>query len=850
MIETRALIASRTLILCLLLLHFVVGCGGGGGGGSSTPAPAPAVPAVTGVSKTQIPIGTTFVVTGSNLNLVSSWAMGSTALPASNVSSGAVTLRVPNSASSGVLRYVDANANNVATPHSLQVYVPISVSQLSPTAPVIGQPVTLTGTGLDAVTSVLPSNASVVDAPAAITAQSPTSLTFTIPVYAESGPLSLTSAFESNVITSQSLSITPRIWFGWLTRQFSGASLNIILQGANLDQVSGATVGGVQATLSAQSASSVTLTVPRDTRGAIVLNSNNQPSRAGGSIDTVIGGSTAFFGISFGQVLDEEADNPQLRLTPSKPASVRAFISGSASGMASPIVTLTATNGTTALGTKTMTGPAVLPTSISRYDATQSFNAVLPAAWISPGLSVAISYVPTGSSTALVISEQPLIGNSTSLDLVVVPVTVGNVTGTVRTTPFPIRELVSMAFPYPYSNVSVRTRVPYTVTGLSNILSPNDILSVLAQLETLRTVENPNSIYYGLVSDAALQAQFSSGGRIAGAGWINDPDNPRTTWRLSAFGTDSANNPGFQDSLGITWAQWQKTMIHELGHVHSRHHAPCGGPAEPDPNFPYSAGRIGPQPIYSSFYISDTALGLTGSSTIFGSSTAMADVMSYCAGTWFSDYNYYYVQRFAEKYSGAGTIASAGVVSGISIIGEESVFTVLSGDITSNGVTLRPALLSPNVVGDANSPYSGYEILVKSLDGKEFRQNLTPYRTSESPGSATFSVSLPLRTSVSEAQIRRYGLSLPITNVTTSTPPNAGAVSWHRDAGGLFIKWDSVAEPYLSAFAIHEDGSRRVITLFATGGEISVPQADFEGAGVEIQLSTHLNVRKVRLIGP
>jgi hypothetical protein len=463
---------------------------------------------------------------------------------------------------------------------------------------------------------------------------------------------------------------------------------------------------------------------------------------------------------------------------------------------------------------------------------------------------VQISYTPGGAASALSIDDQPPIGPGTSLNLVLVPIRIGSLTASVPSTPLPVRESLVRSFPYAFGNINVTTRGVFTVSGLSSITTQSDLGAVLSQLETIRALEAPKSMYYGFVNDAALQAKSGSG-RFVGVGWVNDPDTPSNTWRLSAMGTDSRINAGFHDSLGIVWAEWQLTMIHELGHVHSRHHAPCGGASNPDPNFPYSNGKIGVQPIYSSFYQSDSTFGAVGSTTIFGSTSTMADIMSYCPGTWFSDYNYYYVQRFAEKYSGASTIPPASVAA-ISATREESAFLVLSGEIGPGGVKFRPALLSPSIIGDANSAFSGYRIIVRTLDGREFTQNLSPLFNSEDRDTAHFSVSLPAASRVASVEVQKSGATLP-----SDTPTEAAAsldnlpkASWQQDAQGLSIRWDSGVEPYLSVFRVTKDGKRSVLALFAAGGELQVPAADIAGAGIEIQLSTNLNARSIEIIAP
>ncbi len=108
------------------------------------------------------------------------------------------------------------------------------------------------------------------------------------------------------------------------------------------------------------------------------------------------------------------------------------------------------------------------------------------------------------------------------------------------------------------------------------------------------------------------------------------------------------SNASFQRAGLVVWygvgtSGW--TTLHELGHAHGRAHAPCGGAAGEDPDFPQVDGTTG-------------VLGLdqrTGELQ----PTAAHDFMSYCGNRWISAYTY---QALAERSFSIRALATASSV--------------------------------------------------------------------------------------------------------------------------------------------------------------------------------------------
>jgi hypothetical protein len=164
----------------------------------------------------------------------------------------------------------------------------------------------------------------------------------------------------------------------------------------------------------------------------------------------------------------------------------------------------------------------------------------------------------------------------------------------------------------------------------------------LSELLTLRAVEGSARSYYGVT-----HRSYSIGG-FAGLGYIGAP---------AAVGYDDPFDAGH-------------TAAHEFGHNWDRLHAPCGGPANADPQFPHVGGTIGQ---YGFDLANERLIPPT-----------THDFMSYCRPGWSSDYTYLGVMAFREQAGATTRSQAASIVQPC---------LVVWGRIENGRAVLEPAFL-------------------------------------------------------------------------------------------------------------------------------------------------------------
>ena len=165
---------------------------------------------------------------------------------------------------------------------------------------------------------------------------------------------------------------------------------------------------------------------------------------------------------------------------------------------------------------------------------------------------------------------------------------------------------------YPATELELTVREPIGTTADYQTYEFLDV--VIEQIATLQAADNPplDVHYYGLVSPVADFLEFCGGGCATGIGaWIESPFGP-----IASYG------------VGVGYIGYSAgTFVHELGHMHGRQHAPCGGAGNPDEEYPYEGGLMG-------------SWGYDARSGKLLDPGEHSDFMGYCEDPWASDYTY------------------------------------------------------------------------------------------------------------------------------------------------------------------------------------------------------------------
>ena len=824
--------------------------------GTLVPVPVPPVPSgtptVSNVSSTSVAVGKNVTIMGSGLDRVERYELGAITLQIVSTSATSATLRMPVQAASGTLILI-SGAEHVNSGYALNAFVPLAVTAMEPDTGVEGTSMTITGTGLDSLIGVTFANGT---AATVSSRQSGNSVTVLVPPGAQSGKLSFNGSYNQ-AASATAFTVLQRPTVAAISSASEGGKLLIDIDGQHLDTVTAASVGPTPASIDTTSATRLRLSVPLGSTGTVTLSAQARPVVIAGTI-----GAYTIAGINVSQVFNREASSSALKVTAGKVMAVHAAILATVANQASPDVTLNATAASgTSLGSLKMSGPAILPEKKDDAALSSNFNAVLPAHWVQPGLTLRVT-VARADSVAVSQSTTPIVTSAPKLDLVLVPLTSDSGTGILPPVA-KIREALARLYPYAPVDITVRTRAAMPFAGDSTTFAW--LKDALAAVEQLRVQESPNAFYYGLMHRPKTDGSFT-----AGLGYENfrDAASPKTTgvgvdveyggWEappgpLSAADAqrqrvEDANMK--TDAFGNKWPVWLTSLIHELGHNHSLKHANCGPLAEGtvDAAFPYPLGDMGPSLIYESVY-DDEQLGKLSKPEING--VTMKDTMGYCKGTWFSDYSYTGIQQFLINRLAVQQRARA--VSAL-VSGSTDDYLTLSGKITATGLQWRPPLASSvRLQNDGHGSQAAYTLRVLSRAGQTFDLPFDAVALDHGQaGESDFMVSLPNPGAIAAVTVLNHQKlalrQIPAKAAPGGTATGTATLSWTQNNGKLDLQWNAMAEPYVSVVYVAANGARMVLAQSLRGGSASLDVSTAKAGGVfEVSLATQFSARLVRV---
>ena len=358
-----------------------------------------------------------------------------------------------------------------------------------------------------------------------------------------------------------------------------------------------------------------------------------------------------------------------------------------------------------------------IPAVAEEGDLDTSYNAVIPAAVISPGVEMVVEVDPGGTLPLTAASETrfPRSG-ARLLNVVEVPPTLLNLVPVVeaaepdssavewvRGISADSPEVALLKHAFPFGGFSVRQHAAH-VTSL-DLTTAMGQAALFGELAMLRASEGGVGHYYGVAANL---------GSIRGRGQL----------------------PGWL-SIGI---MSPFTLAHEVGHNLSLRHAPCGGAFGPDPAFPYRDGNVG---VWGYDFRSGSVVPPDGG----------RDLMSYCRSfPWLSDF-------YFEKVIDHRAELAAGPASTVLAVSDRpSDVLVLWGGAVDGELWIEP-VLSMKAAARLPEARGPYRIRGTASDGKAlFSLDFTP--TEDEHGGKHFFFTVPIEADWEDA-LERVTLTGP-----------------------------------------------------------------------------------------
>ena len=503
------------------------------------------------------------------------------------------------------------------------------------------------------------------------------------------------------------------------------------------------------------------------------------------------------------------SDDSALVLVAGKAALVKVNVTSAAAGTSKPTGTLRVANanGGTTVDLLLTAPTASLPSTVSQVPSfSDSYTATVPAEWIKTGLRLTAQI---GSAQATTIN--PRVGGGVPMKLTPISVQIAGVAGKL-----PVSQGAHVQALFPVSGVTVQAHSTYVSSRVTTLPTTdagwNDAFGkVLGELADLHAMEGAakHDHYFGFI--------------------------PKRTWGLAGLAYLSGNaGVGFDMPDQPTTVR--DVVAHELGHNFSLPHAACGGAGDPDPNYPYPDANLGKPGRYVWPFLAD-------SNTFYDPRpTDRHDIMSYCGGQVFSDYNYRLMQTYltpADKMMVTESAASATPATPQDLL-------LISGEIGAASAELNPV---KSLVGTAELPAAGpYTLRIVTATGS-IDYPFAPRVLDHNATLQHFGFTIPNPGVIQSITILQNGKTLLNTQAKAasgieraqSATTTQVQVQVQEVGGSVRLSWDATRHPYLTV-TWTGSGQRRTLAQDLRGGSATLSTAELPAGGsFELVLSDGLN---------
>jgi hypothetical protein len=494
-----------------------------------------------------------------------------------------------------------------------------------------------------------------------------------------------------------------------------------------------------------------------------------------------------------GMYLIQSAQNlsGDIPLVQNRGAYLRVFPVADLAGAPAPVIQLRFFLSGVPQGVPVFVSPTrgTAPTAADESDLNNSWNYLVDASLIQPGLSIEATVDPTNAipesnDSDNVFTIAPLdIRPVPTLGVTLLPVLQtatgkqGNATDANKNAFLDITRSM-----HPINGVDVQVRSFPLTTSTTLLSDGTGWPEVLTQVNAAAVADG--RYYYGVA-----KVGYTSG--VAGIAYVSQP----SIASHAALGWDTLPSAGI-------------VMAHELAHNWGRKHAPCGGPSDVDVNYPDPTG------LTDSY-----GLDLSGAQPTLKPAT-MSDIMGYCNTKWVSEYTYRGVFDYLAP-------------AGLSISADQASQPVqpsllVWGHLGNDGLVLEPAfhLSTRPVLPRRGGPYTieglaadGSRVFVHAFSMTEVADLPASYR------SFAFAVPLSDAQSARLTSIRLTGdgrmaqVSAASAAAIPRLPSTGSEVQVRRGIGArVALRWDHRAYPMVMV----RDPDTGDVLSFARGGEAEV----------------------------